>query len=321
MPRMKMTKLTFHRRRTAVLFSLLLTTGLTSGHAFAADDAKPGDSDPAFKFVEAPKVKKARWLATGNIGLLIASGNSNVTTFNGGTFISWADPNNRFTFDASAAYARQHTLTAADANANGTIEANEIHSESKAGAQNWYVRPRYDRFLSESDSIYVSPAATSDILAGKQLTYGGQVGYARKVYSEEPHEITTEAGYDFTHERYIEPPDASLSIHSGRLFASYRLKLADDIFAQTSVEVLSNLLPEETPGGRTGHFSDTRVNWKNLLSAKVWKNISARFTFAARFDNVPAPRPPFELPYADGVVVSADKLDTQTEFAVVVNFL
>ncbi len=308
-------------RRIGVLLASLL---LTSGHAFAADKAdpaSPANSDPAFKFAEASKVKKARWLATGNLGLLIASGNSNVTTFNGGVFVSWTDPNNRFTFDASAAYSRQHSLTGVDANGNGRIEANEIHSESHAGAENWYVRPRYDRFLSEVDSLYISPAATSDVLAGKELTLGGQLGYARKLYSSEPHEITAELGYDFTHERYVEPPGSSLSIHSARLFTSYRLKLADDIFAQTSAELLSNVAAEDTPSGRVGAFADTRVNWKNILSAKVWRNISARFTFTARFDNWPAPRPPFALPYADGVVVSADKLDTQTEFAMVVNFL
>ena len=176
-------------------------------------------------------------------------------------------------------------------------------------------------FLEETDSFYVSPAATSDVLAGKQLTYGGQIGYARKVYAEDPHEVDAEVGYDYTHEQYVEPAGTSLTLHSVRLFASYHLKLADDVFAQTSVEVLSNFLPEVTPSGRVGAFVDTRVNWKSILSAKVWKNISARFSFVSRFDNWPAPRPPFALPFAPGVLVPSDKLDTQTEFAVVVNFL
>lgn len=289
--------------------------------ALAADGSSASSSDPTFTFGEQAKVAKARWLASSNIGLLITSGNSNMTTFTGGAFVSWAGKTDRFTFDGSLAYSRQHTLTAQDGNGDGAIQANEIRSESRAGANNWYARPRYDRFLTENDSLYVSPAASSDALAGKQLSLGVQLGYSRKIYSTEPHEVTAEVGYDFTQEKYVEPPDSRLRIHSARLFGGYRLKLADDVFAQTSLEVLSNVAAQDTPNGRTAALVDSRVNWKSLLSAKVWRNISGRFTFTARYDNWPAPRAPFELPYAEGVVVPADKLDTQTEFAVVVNFL
>jgi hypothetical protein len=260
-------------------------------------------------------------LLSANLGLLVTSGNSNVTTFTGGAFFSWKNPDNRFTFDGSVAYARQHVLSATDASGDGLIQNNEIKSESKAGAQNWYLKPRYDRYLTDTDSLYIAPAAGSDVLAGKQFMGGGQLGYSRIAFSVEPHEIIAEVGYDFTHERYLEPPDASLDVHSARLFGGYRLKLADDIFVQTAIEGLSNIFPEQTPTGRVSRFVDTRVNWKSLLSAKVWRNISGRFTFTARYDNVPAPRPEFELPYAPGVVVPADKLDTQTELAIVVNFL
>lgn len=290
-----------------------------SRSAEAADEEAP--PDPAFQAKERPKVTKPVLLVSANLGLLVTSGNSNVTTFTGGAFVSWKNPDNRFTFDGSIAYARQHVLSATDANANGLVEQNEIRSESKAGAQNWYLKPRYDRYLTDTDSLYIAPAAGSDVLAGKQFMGGGQLGYSRIAYSSDPHEIIAEVGYDFTHERYLEPPDASLNVHSARLFTSYRLKLADDIFVQSAVEVLSNVLPEETPTGDVSRLADTRVNWKNLLSAKVWRNISGRFTFSARYDNVPAPRPEFDLPYAPGVVVPADKLDTQTELAIVVNFL
>lgn len=305
---------------TLLGIALLGTTVLATGSAAAAGE-ETKMADPTSLATEKPKVKKSVLLVSANLGLLVTSGNSNVTTFTGGAFVSWKNPSNRFTLDASGAYARQHILTASDTSADGLIQATEIRSESKAGAQNWYVKPRYDRYLTEKDSVYIAPAAASDILAGKKFMGGGQVGYSRTLYTEGPHEILGELGYDFTHERYVEPKDASLNVHSARAFAGYRLKLADDIFVQTSAELLSNFLKEQTPTGDVNRFVDSRVNWKSLLSAKVWRNISGRFTFAARFDNVPAPRAEFELPYAPGVVVPADKLDTQTELAIVVNFL
>lgn len=304
----------------ALLGLVIFGSLLLASSAHAADE-EPKAGEPEFKATERPKVSKSVTLASGNLGLLVTSGNSNVTTVTGGAFISWKNPNNRVTFDGSLAYARQHVLTATDANGDGLIQKEEIRSESKAGAQNWYLKPRYDRYLTDTDSVYVAASAGSDVLAGKQFLGGGQLGYSRVVYSSDPHEIIAELGYDFTHERYQEPADSSLNVHSARAFGGYRLKLADDIFVQSAVEVLSNLFPEGTPTGDVSRFTDTRVNWKNLLSAKVWRNISGRFTFTARYDNVPAPRPEFDLPYAAGVVVPADKLDTQTELAVVVNFL
>jgi hypothetical protein len=290
-----------------------------SSRARAADEENKGD--PAFSFSERTKVKKSTLIATGNVGLLVTSGNSNVTTFTAGAFVSWRNPKNRFTFDGSGAYARQHTLVAEDITGDGQIQAEEIRSESSAGAQNWYLKPRYDRFVSDADSFYVAASLASDIPAGKKLTGGGQLGYSRILYQTEPHEIVGELGYDFTHERYLEPEGASLNVHSARAFLSHKLKLADDVFLQTSAEVLTNVLAEQTPNGDVGRFKDVRVNWRNILSAKVWKNISGRFSLTARYDNWPAPRPAFDLPYADGVVVPADKLDTLTELAIVVNFL
>ncbi len=308
------------RAGTGLALAIVTLLVASPSSAFAADD-ETKLSEPTVQSTERPKVKKAVMLASANLGLLVTSGNSNVTTVTGGAFMSWKDPSNRFTFDGSVAFASQHVLTATDTSGDGLIQRGEIRSESKAGAQNWYVKPRYDRYFSDADSVYIAPAAASDILAGKKLTAGGQLGYSRIAYSAEPHEIVAEIGYDFTHERYVEPVGSSLNVHSSRLFSSYRLKLADDIFLQSSLEFLSNIFPEQTPTGDVDRFVDNRLNWKNLLSAKVWRNISGRFTFTARFDNVPAARPEFDLPYADGVVVPANKLDTQTELAVVVNFL
>lgn len=278
-------------------------------------------TDPAFQFGQRAKVKKAVFLASLNSGVLITGGNSNVITLSAGGFVSWKTADNKLQLDANGAYAQQHNLVAEDLNNNGTIERNEITSQSRTGAQNWLVKLRYDRFFSDSDSVYASPFAGGDRLNGKAFYGGGQLGYSRLVYADDLHEVTAELGYDFTREEYDSPPGSSLNVHSARLFLGYKLQLAADIAATTGLEVLSNVAAEDTPLGNIGAFRDTRANWKNALTAKVWKNISVRSTFLIKYDAWPAPRPAFDVPFAPGVLLEADKLDTQTEMALVVNFL
>lgn len=82
-----------------------------------------------------------------------------------------------------------------------------------------------------------------------------------------------------------------------------------------------NINEEKTPTGDVNSAEDLRANGKVEFSAKVFRNITARFLFEAKFDRVPAPRPPPEggLPF-DGFVLEAEQLNTTTDVSLIVNF-
>ncbi len=64
------------------------------------------------------------------------------------------------------------------------------------------------------------------------------------------------------------------------------------------------------------------VNFKTALNTRLHKNVSFRFSFKVRFDNVPAPRA--AIPGADfvgGFTPLAETVDTLSEAALIVNFL
>ena len=59
-----------------------------------------------------------------------------------------------------------------------------------------------------------------------------------------------------------------------------------------------------------------------MVSTKIWKRLDFRFGVTLRFDNAPAPLPPFKnIPFAMGFHPLAEKTDVTAEAALIVNFL
>ena len=191
----------------------------------------------------------------------------------------------------------------------------------------WNVKFRYDRFFSKNNLGYLSAQVGGNEPAGKLVYGGAQIGYSRQLLKTERNERLAELGYDFTFEFYPgDPPPTPdrLMIHSLRVFVGHNLTLTKETGLTTGLEGLFNVNPLTAPGftEEITPFRDTRINFKTALSTTIYKNLSFRFSFTARFDNVPAPRPaPAGFKFADGYQPLAEKLDTLSEAALVVNFL
>jgi len=232
------------------------------------------------------------------------------------------------TLDASWTYARSSVLIANDANSNAAIEPGELQRDTNTTANAWAAKARYDRFFLTSNSAFVTGFVGGDTPSGKEFVGGGQIGYSRTLYHDARQDAVAEVGYDFSHESYTSGGTDSLAVHSLRLFVGYTLKLtsASGLFA--NFEMLSNLNAEQVPttetkgiGGEAGAFRDTRLTGKAGITATVWKRLSVSVGTTLRFDNVPAPRPAFKIPYSSTYVPLADKLDTMTEATLIYSFL
>jgi hypothetical protein len=300
----------------------------------AAPAAAQPAGDPTFKFAkpDAPKEKDpdaVEWKATTKAGLIVTRGNSSVTTAQGAISLMRKESGNKLAFDASLAYVRTTLLVAADKDAPGTpgagvISADEIEKSTQTTANAFALKLRYDRFLTEHNSLFVTGLLSGDQPAGKELIGGGQAGYSRQLLKSESQEAIAELGYDFSYEQYV-AKSSSVSIHSARALLGYTVKVSDSTGAYTNVEVLANLNEEKVPtedGTNVADpFQDFRVIWKAGLTTTIWKNVSFGFDFGLRYDNVPAPRPAFKLPYAPGFTPLAETLDTLMQASVIVNFL
>lgn len=284
------------------------------------------DPDPSFKYATADdraaleKVDVVKWEAAMQAGLLLTTGNSRLTSFSAGLTASRKEKNNKLSLEADAAYGRSTILIGADANGNGALSPDEIDHISATTTKSWLLKGRYDRFLTENNSLFVAAGVSADRPAGKALIGNGQLGYSRQLYHSGPHTIVGEAGYDYTYEDLV-AASSGVSIHSLRGFAGYKGALGDDTSVDLSVEGLFNINSVTKPTGTFDAFEDDRVNSKAALTTKLSTRLSLRFSFEAKYDRAPAPRPALAIPYEPGFVPAADKLDTKTEATLIVSLL
>jgi hypothetical protein len=280
-----------------------------------------GQKDPKFEYGKKEEAKGVEWKAAAQAGLIITSGNSRTTTMSAGAIASRKAGSDKLSLDFAMAYARSDIQIAADTNGVPGIGPGEIQRVEQTTTNLLLFKGRYDRFLTEKNSLYVVGIIGRDRPAGKEVAGGGQVGYSRVLVAAGPHEVVSEVGYDFTYEDYVADVD-SLAIHSARGFVGYVGALTETTKLDGSAELLANLNTETTPAGEVGAFEDDRFTGKVGLTTKLSEAISFRFAFTAKFDSEPAPRPPFPgIPFEAGYVPLADELDTITEAQLIINLL
>lgn len=292
----------------------------------AQPTAPPSDPKrPRFAFgskeeaAELTRADHVEWKVQAQGGLILTTGNSRVTTAAAGLNAFRKANRNKFSLEAGAAYARSRIALAIDENANGVIDRGEVVRRSQTTNRSWLVRGRYDRYLTTTNAIYGAAGLSADEPAGKELVGNGQVGYSRSLYEDTVHLVVVEGGYDLSYEDQV--AGDGVAIHSLRGFVGYTGKLTATTGLDVSIDVLSNLNRLDSPGGQIDAFTDNRVNGKLSFTTSLFRKLSFRVGFEALYDNAPAPRPPFGLPYAEGFTPLAEELDTRTEATLIVNFL
>ncbi|MGE0403048.1 MAG: DUF481 domain-containing protein [Kofleriaceae bacterium] len=268
--------------------------------------------NPKFEFgkaEEVAKVKGTEYEASAEAGIVFTTGNSETTTFTAGAKASRKTGKNKLSAEGSITYARSGIRVLEDLNGNGEVDnIDEIRTESTTTAQALAIKVRYDRFLTEFNSLFVAALASRDLPAGKENVLGAQLGYSRQLYKSKTAEAVGEFGYDYAHEDLV--AGDAVQIHSARAFVGFKADLTEGATFETSVEALTNLnhetLPTRTFGADFGE--DTRVNFKAAVSAKIGKSTSVQTSIEAKYDNRPAPLSIKGL--AMGFVPEASKLDT-----------
>lgn len=303
------------------LLTLLSTICLAfvSGNAFASDPSySNANADDLAALKEG--VKGTEWKAGALGGLIITSGNSSTRTVTAGATASRKEGNNKLSLAIDGSYVRTGLYEVIDSNGNNTVDDKEFVRKGQTTSKALSAKARYDRFLSEKDAIYASGQALTDKPAGKNFISGGQIGYSRTAFKSDKHSLVVEAGYDLSYEVPF-VGDGYLN-HSLRAFAGYQSKLSEDTGFDATIEALSNI-NELDSVPTADRFEDTRVNGTISLTTKLFKDISFRFGFGAKYDNSPSllPQLPGQPAFTDGFSPQAQELDTKTEATLIINFL
>jgi hypothetical protein len=276
--------------------------------------------DPTFAFEKRKDdLAGVVWSGSLRAGASESAGNTQSAGFTAEGTLARTTPTQRLLLNGNAAYARSRVTIPVESDGLPGIGPGELHDETQTTKRSWSARARWDRFLSARSSAYLLAGASSDELAGKPLVLGGQIGYGIDAVQTKHHTVRLELGYDFSREDHV-APSPGLHIHSARAFAGYAGRVLDPVTFETSVEVLTNIAPEQADR-RLRPFEDTRVNAKASLKVKLNHTLSTGFQLGAAYDAAPAPRPPPPgMSWAAGYAPLAEKLDTTGEFFVMARF-
>ena len=278
--------------------------------------------DPKFEYgkaEEVAKVKGTEYTASAEAGVVFTTGNSETTTLTAGAKASRKTGKNKLSAEGNITYARSGIRTLNDLNGNGMIDnTDEITTENSTTAEQLAIKVRYDRFLTEFNSLFIAALASRDLPAGKEAVIGAQAGYSRRLYKSEKTEAVGEFGYDFSHEDLV--AGEAVEIHSARAFVGLKAEMTEGATFETSGEVLTNLNAETLPtrSNKAELGADTRVNFKASVSAKLGKRMAVQTSIEAHLDNRPAPANIKGL--AMGFVPEASKLDTLMKASFIYTF-
>ncbi len=279
--------------------------------------------DPKFsmgKLDDVKDIKEVVWTATGEAGLVATTGNSQSTTITAGATVIRKDVSNKFEGNLSGTFARATTRVATDLDGDAAISENELSDATATSAENASLKLRYDRYLTELDSLYIAALGTVDRPAGKEFQGGGQIGYSRSLYKTEDHQALAELGYDLSYLR-LDAGD-STAIHSVRGFVGYKGKIKKETALEASAEALFNGNTLTFGERESKPFRDARVNGMVGVTTSLSSKLSLSASFAVRFDNFPAPLAKVgDLPFAPGFEPAADRLDTTTKITLIVKIL
>ena len=282
-------------------------------------------ADPTFaygNYADVKDVKKPEWIASAELGMVFITGTTDNTTASGGLHVSRKAGNNKLSLDATGAYAKTGTLVLDDMNGNGVIDStSELRELDAVTAETLDAKARYDRFLTDFNSLYVAALVGRDLPAGTLAELGGQTGYSRRLYKSKTAETVGEVGFDYSREDLAVGPE--VTVLSGRAFVGHKGQLTAGTTLDASLEALTNFNRETLPTHQDGApFLDTRVNLKIAIAAKIATSLAFSTSLEAHFDNRPGPLvlPAGSAPFADGFVPPAAEVETIMKVSLIYTF-
>ena len=212
------------------------------------------------------------------LGGLWTSGNAVLYAVNGGLTFGRRWDRNKLAGLAGANLGAAVT----DADASGNISPEERDAGYTENSRRVFGEVRYDRYVTDRDSVYFLAGAFHDIFAGYDLRSHEQIGYSRQLIDEEKAQLRGEVGFDWAQEFYRSTPEAPVdpdyqNIFAGRVLAGGSYQFNDNVSFTDTFEVYVNVVQPE----------DLRILNTGTLTSTLSSNLSLKLSHILIFDNVP----------------------------------
>jgi putative salt-induced outer membrane protein YdiY len=193
---------------------------------------------------------------TTDLGLVDASGNTDVRTFNVG---------------------EELLATLGPWGIKQTFGVVYGRTDGETSASLWRASLRGDRALGGKFGVYLIGAFDRNRFAGIGRRFEEGVGVVFRAVRTEAHLLEFEGGGGLTQQRSTE--EETTSFASARAAGTYRRSFSEASHAQLTTEVLPNLEDSE----------DVRVNSAVELVAPLAQSLAMKLSYVVRFDNLPEP--------------------------------
>lgn len=244
-------------------------------HLFLALVAPASAEDSTFTGSQAEAAEKPETHVTGELGGSYVSGNANFYTVNGLLNASHKVKMNKV---SAVAGVNVGGAKVTDLDADGVPDLDPEDVEFTESARRLYADLRYDRFLSDKDSVYALAGAFHDPFVGYDLRSHEQLGYSRLLVKNDKTEFRGELGADLAQENYVEGIDPNYqNILAARVLLGLNQKFNDKVSFSDVFETYENVLTPE----------DVRILNTAALTSTLSGKFSIKLSHALIFDNVP----------------------------------
>ncbi|MEQ1501816.1 MAG: DUF481 domain-containing protein [Myxococcota bacterium] len=245
------------------------------------------------------KPEKAETHVTGELGGSFATGNSNFYTVNGLLNATHKVKKNQVSFGAGLNLGGAKPIPVVTTGTLGTTTAAPVDEKKYVeNVRRLFADARYDRFLSEKDSLYVLAGAFHDKYAGYDIRAHEQLGYSRLLVKNDKSEVKTELGFDWAQEDYFGDPDPNYqNVIAARVLGGFTHNFNDKVSVTDTLELYENLVD----------FEDLRLLNTAAVTSTLSGKLSLKVSHALIFDNVP--------------VEGFEKLDQTTMVTLVISLL
>jgi putative salt-induced outer membrane protein YdiY len=218
--------------------------------------------------------EKSVTTASADLGAAWTSGNTETLTVNAAGHGAHVWDKNKLGLEIVVNFGQSK----ADVNADGVLDDAERAAPYVKNAEHYAADLRYDRFLSEKNSVYALAGALIDKFAGYDSRVHGQLGYSRYFVKSDTTEFVGEIGADVANEDYVEGVDPNTAtIIAAREMLGVKHKFSEDVSLEEKIEAYENVQD----------FDDLRLLNAIALTSKVSGKLSLKVSHTLTFDNVP----------------------------------
>ncbi len=248
------------------------------------------------------------WTDVAELTFVLTSGNATASTLGLKNTLEhrWEDA--LFQLAAGAVRAESGITTRT---ATGTVDDFTVvrRTNSEKTAENFFVKSRFDRDLSESSYLFGGAGWDRNTFAGIENRYAMVAGAGRAWADSEGSRFKTDIGLTYTIQNdVVEAPGKDDGFGGIRATVDFLRTLTP------STEFTSLLVVDEN----LNESDDLRADWTNALAVAISSNLALKASFQVLFDNLPAL---VGVPLGTGqVLVPLQKSDRSMTLALVIDF-